>query len=175
MCIYIYTHIHSCSHIILHHIPSQVIRCSSLCWDSSISLLIHSKCSSFHLLTPDSQSIHSLPLRLGNHMSVLHVRELLQQRAGSRNKQLLLLTENQIISSSGIWDMGRCKGLGSLKSFLWSTPQLSGASILYFHSLSFLQARCQEWLQSGGCSMAGILCFLPEFPQGSLAALHTFF
>ena len=28
--------------------------------------------------------------------------------------------------------MGRCRNLGSRKSFLWYAPQLSGASILYF-------------------------------------------
>ena len=27
----------------------------------------------------------------------------------------------------------------------------------------------REWLQSDGCQKASILCFLPEFPQGSLA------
>ena len=44
--------------------------------------------------------------------------------------------------------MGRCKSLGSLKSFLWYAPQLSGASILCFHFLSFLRAHHREWLQS---------------------------
>lgn len=34
--------------------------------------------------------------------------------------------------------MGRCKGLGLLKSFLWYVPQLSGASFLCFNILSFL-------------------------------------
>ena len=43
--------------------------------------------------------------------------------------------------------MGRFKSLGSLKSFLWSAPQLPGASILYFHVLSFLRAHHREWLQ----------------------------
>ena len=43
-------------HIILHHVPSQVIRYSPLLY-SRISLLIHSKCNSLHLLTPNSQSI----------------------------------------------------------------------------------------------------------------------
>ena len=64
--------------------------------------------------------------------------------------------------------MGRCKSLGSLKSFLWYALELSGASILCFHILSFLGALCREWLQSVGCWMAGIL-FSPEFPPGSLA------
>ena len=31
-----------------------------------------------------------------------------------------------------------------------------------------LKAHHQEWLQSDGCWMVDILCFLPEFPQGSL-------
>ena len=36
--------------------------------------------------------------------------------------------------------MGRRKNLGSLKSFLWYAPQLSGASVLCFHILTFLRA-----------------------------------
>ena len=52
---YIYTH--SFSHIILHHVPSQVISYSSLCYTVGSHLLIHSKCISLHLLTPNSQSI----------------------------------------------------------------------------------------------------------------------
>ena len=42
---------------------------------SKISLHIHSKCSRLHLLTPNSQSLPSLSLPLGNHKSVLHVHE----------------------------------------------------------------------------------------------------
>ena len=48
--------------------------------------------------------------------------------------------------------MGRCKSLGSPKSFLWCAPQLSGACILCFHILSFLKAHqltiscgCNRW------------------------------
>ena len=52
-----FTHTHSFSHIILHHAPSLVTRYGSLCYTAGISLLIHSKCSSLHLITPDSQSI----------------------------------------------------------------------------------------------------------------------
>ena len=73
--IYIHTYIHthlSFSHIILHHVPSQVTVAHR-----RISLLIHSKCSNLHLLTPDSQSI-LLPLPpLGNHKSLLQVHEFL--------------------------------------------------------------------------------------------------
>ena len=36
--------------------------------------------------------------------------------------------------------MGRCKSLGSLKSFLWYVRHLSGASIWHFHILSSLTA-----------------------------------
>ena len=80
---------------------------------------------------------------------------VLQQGAGSRNiKRLLLIKENQI---SGVKEFsaflctGRCKSLGSLKSFLWNAPQLSGASILCFYILSFLGAHHREWLQLDGC------------------------
>ena len=45
--------------------------------------------------------------------------------------------------------------LCSLKSFLLYAPQLSGASILYFHIPSFLRVHHQEWLQSDGCWIAG--------------------
>ena len=47
--------------------------------------------------------------------------------------------------------MGKCKSLVLLKSFLWYEPQPSGASILYFHILSFLRAHqlmlqgCNHW------------------------------
>ena len=46
--------------------------------------------------------------------------------------------------------MGRWKSLGTLKSFLWYIPQLSGASILCFHILSSLRAHHLTvgwWLQ----------------------------
>ena len=36
--------------------------------------------------------------------------------------------------------MGRCRSLGSLKSFLWYASQLSAASVLCFSSLSFPRA-----------------------------------
>ena len=50
---YIYTHTHSFFHIIFHHVPSQVIGYSFLCYIySRISLLIHAKCNSLYLLTP---------------------------------------------------------------------------------------------------------------------------
>ena len=42
--------------------------------------------------------------------------------------------------------MGRCKSPGSLKSFLWYAPQLSGACILCFHILRFLRAHRRRWL-----------------------------
>ena len=50
--------------------------------------------------------------------------------------------------------MGRCKSLGSLKSFLWYASQLSGASILCFLTLSLLRVHrrgaCSCWLLDGG-------------------------
>ena len=81
--------------------------------------------------------------------------EVLQQKGGSLNiKRWLLTKENQIAQvkefSSSLW-MGRCKSLGSQKSFLWCAPQLSGASILWLHMLSFLGAHHREWQQSDSC------------------------
>ena len=43
--------------------------------------------------------------------------------------------------------MGRCKSLGSLKSFLCYAPQLSGASILCFLILSPLRVHRCGWVQ----------------------------
>ena len=64
--------------------------------------------------------------------------EALQQRASSLNiKRLLLIKENQISQVkkfSAFLCMGRCKSLGSWKSFLWYAPQLYGANILSFSS-----------------------------------------
>ena len=58
-------------------------------------------------------------------------------------KRLLLIKENQISQVkefSTFLYMGRCRSLGSLKSFLWYAPQLSEARILCFHILSSLKA-----------------------------------
>ena len=49
-------------------------------------------------------------------------------------KRLLLIKENQtsqVNEFSTFLYMGRCKSLGSLKSFLWYAPSLSGASIWF--------------------------------------------
>ena len=43
--------------------------------------------------------------------------------------------------------MGRLKSLGSLKSFIWSAPQLSRASSLFFSILNPLKVCSWEWLQ----------------------------
>ena len=76
--------------------------------------------------------------------------EILQQRTGSLNiKRLLLIKENQLSQVkefSTFQYMGRCKSLGSLKSFLSYALHLPEASILYFHILSSLGAHCRQWL-----------------------------
>ena len=57
---YIYTHtFFSLYYLPLHSITSDWIQ--SLVLQSSTSLLIHSKCKSLHLLTPNSQSISPIP------------------------------------------------------------------------------------------------------------------
>ena len=79
---------------------------------------------------------------------------VLQPRAGIRSiKRLLLIKKkkkkriSQGKEFSAFLYMGRCKSLGSLKSCLWYTPQLSGDSILYFHIPSFLRAhQLPPWL-----------------------------
>ena len=87
--------------------------------------------------------------------------EVLQQRAGSPNvKRLLLIKENQVsqVKEFSIFlCMGRCKSLGSLKSFLWCAPEVSGASILCFHILSFLRAH-QLILEGYIANDCDILC-----------------
>ena len=47
----LYIYIHSFSHVLLHRVPSQVVRFRSLCYTAG-SLLIHTKCNSLHLLSP---------------------------------------------------------------------------------------------------------------------------
>ena len=68
---------------------------------------------------------------------------VLQQKAESLNiKRLLLIKEDQICQAkkfSTFLYMGRCRSLGSLKSFLWYAPQLSEVSILCFHIVSILR------------------------------------
>ena len=101
------------------------------------------------------------------------IQEFLQQSSGSWGiKRRVLIKEHQIAwvkELSAFRFRERCKSLGSLKSFLWHAPLLSGASILCFHILSFFTVHCWEWLQFDGCYGAGILCFLPELPQPSLS------
>ena len=46
--------------------------------------------------------------------------------------------------------MGKCKILGLLKLFLWYAPHLPGASVLYFHILSFLGIH--QLTIPGGCN-----------------------
>ena len=83
----------------------------------------------------------------------------LQERAGTRNiKRLLLIKENQMsqVKEFSIFlCMGRCKSLGSLKSFLLYASQRSGASIRIVHTappphppLQLLNAHCGEWLMA---------------------------
>ena len=78
-------------------------------------------------------------------------RSICNKRPGSWNIERLLLTKENQISQvkefSAFLCMGRCKSLGSLKSFLWYAPQLSGDSILCFPILSLLRVHRQEWLQ----------------------------
>ena len=62
LCTVTHIYIHSFSHIILHHVPSQVTSYRVPVLFSRISLLIHSKCTSLHLLTLDSWSIPFPPL-----------------------------------------------------------------------------------------------------------------
>ena len=78
-------------------------------------------------------------------------------------KRLSLIRENQICQIkefSTFLCIGRCKSLGSLRSFLWYAPQVSGASLLCFHILSVLRAHCRKWLQSDDC--CAVLCLVPQ-------------
>ena len=78
-------------------------------------------------------------------------------------KRLLLNSENQISQvneSSILPGMGRCKSLGSLNSFLWCAPQLSGASVLLLSILN--PPRVHSWGSCSGWGLDGsnILCLL---------------
>ena len=66
--------------------------------------------------------------------------------------------------------MGRCKSLGSVKSFLWYAPQLSGASTLCFHSLSFLRAH--QLTICGGCDILCLLIWQEMFHFSGTCVLH---
>ena len=98
--------------------------------------------------------------------------EVLQQRVGSLNIRRLLLKKTRNPKLSAFLCMGRYKSLGSLKSFLWYIPQLSGPVSWIFTSWVFsgltigsgcspIAARWQvfipSWVPSGltigsGCS-----------------------
>ena len=85
------------------------------------------------------------------------------------SKVFLLIKENQTSQAkefSTFLCMGKCKNLGSLKSFLSYVSQLSGASILGFLHPEFLCAHHRVWLQPDGCQITGI-GLLPLCPQGS--------
>ena len=75
--------------------------------------------------------------------------EVLHQRADSLNVKRLLLKKTRLPQRVGHFSLYG-KRLGSLNSFLWYAPPLSGASILCFPILHFLRAQCGEWLQSDG-------------------------
>ena len=68
---------------------------------------------------------------------------VLATKKGRNIKRLLLIKEKQVSQvkkfSTFLWI---CRSLGSLKSFFWHVPQLSGASILCYLSLSFLRVHC---------------------------------
>ena len=63
--------------------------------------------------------------------------EVLQQRVGSLNIRRLLLKKTRYPKLSAFLCMGRYKSLGSLKSFLWYIPQLSGPVSWIFTSWVF--------------------------------------
>ena len=111
-----------------------------------------------------------------------------QGRAGSQNiKRLLLIKENQksqVKKFSTFLCIGRCKSLGSLKSFLWYAPQLSQhpvfshpkfpqgspyrvAAVCWLiderYSVSFPSSLRARQLTLGGGCMAAILMTIISF------------
>ena len=94
--------------------------------------------------------------------------EVFQQRTGSLNikKKVLLIKGKQVSwvkEFSTVLCMGRCKSLGSLKSFLSYESQLSGTSILWFSHHELPWAQYREWLQSDGSEITDTFP-LPECP-----------
>ena len=155
----------SCQHF---HI-SEVVPCWKKCTTPELQVLLgaNEDCSLGDSISDSSEKL----LWEGKRGARMY--RLLQQRADRNIKRLLLIKENQITQGKEFNTFlftGRCKSLGSQKSFLWYASQLPGASILYFHFLSFLRSKHREWLQSDSYSMVGIF-FFPAFPQGSQA--HT--
>ena len=70
-----YIHIHSFSHVILHHVPSQVIGYNSLCYTAA-SPCLSTPNVVVCIYSPQTPSPScSIPLPLGNQESVLHVHE----------------------------------------------------------------------------------------------------
>ena len=73
----LYIYIHSFSHIFLHHIPSQVIRYSSLCCTAGSHCLRtpNAIVCVYQPQTPSPSHSLPVPLPLGNHKSVILVHE----------------------------------------------------------------------------------------------------
>ena len=70
--------------------------------------------------------------------------EVLGKNRQSDIQRSLLIRENQtsqVEEFSAFLCVGRCKSLGSMKSFFWYTPQLSRASILFFSNLNPLRVQ----------------------------------
>ena len=83
---------------------------------------------------------------------------------GHKNK-LLLMKENQISQVKkfiAFLYVGRCKGLGSRKSFLWCVPQVSGASV------QFPLGSRRQWLKSDDSRWQE---FLPSWLPSELISL----
>ena len=99
--------------------------------------------------------------------------EFLQQRPSSQNiKRLLLIKENQISQVNGfspfLW-LGRCKSLGSLKSFHWYAPWPCRGSVPLCVILSPLGVHRWGWLR-GLRVRRQACCWFPSWvPSGSLS------
>ena len=94
-----------------------------------------------------------------------------KQRSGSQNvKRLPLIKENQTsqVKEFSIFPcMGRCTSLGSLRSFLWYAPWLSGASMLRSPILLFPGFPRGLGVAAVCDGLTAALCFSLESPQVS--------
>lgn len=133
----------------------------------------HPKSMRIILSTGRSQDVKS-----GRQHLKVSLRKLLQGDQGeavlpTKGKRLLSIKENQMsqrIQRFSMYGKMQESGLTEIiplirTSAIWS--QYPVFSYPVFSHPEFPQAAPLGWLQPNACQIIGILCFLPEFPQGS--------
>ena len=122
--------------------------------------------AAFHILLDCSQQVRE-------DLGYRGKQEFLQQRPSSQTiKRLLWIKENQISQvnefSPFLW-LGRCKNLGSLKSFHWYAPWPSRGSVPLCAILSPFGVHRWGWLQGLRVRWQACCWFPSWVPSGSLS------